>query len=269
MYIKDLKNRGGTMEPENASEPVQETEAIQPKNFFSRLGGVYLSPKNAFQEIGGSPRVLVPILVMIVIGFLLGFYLVRTIDVQAVVVSQLEKMVEQGRIPKEQMERSLPFAEKIASIQILVATSIGNVLFALIIAGFAKLFSALMGAQNRFKNLFSVTLYAMIAISILHSILMILVLHFKGSADMDINNIGSVVASNLGAVLGSFLGEDALPKFVLKLMEYVDVFAIWTIALLAIGYSAVSRKLKTAAAASWLIAAYAIIAIIGAAIRSR
>jgi hypothetical protein len=257
------------MEPENASEPVPETEVIQPKNFFSRLGGVYFSPKNAFQEIGSSPRVLIPIIALIVIGFLMGVYLVKTIDVQSVVVAQMEKAVEQGKMPKEQMEQMLPASEKIAQIVILVAGTLSGTIFALIFAGFAKLFSAFQGAQNKFGALFSVTLYAMIAISIIHSILMILVMRFKGTADVDINNLNSVVASNLGAVVGSLLSEDSLPKFVMKLMEYVDVFAIWTISLLSIGYSAVSKKLKTSAAATWLVAAYAIIAIIGAIFRSR
>jgi hypothetical protein len=257
------------VEPENANESVPETEAIQPKSFFSRLGGVYLSPKNAFQEIGGSPRVLIPIIVLIVIGFLVSFYLVKTIDVQSVVVAQMEKAVEQGKMPKEQMEQMLPVSEKIARIMILVAGTLSGTILALIFAGFAKLFSMFQGAQNKFGALFSVSLHAMIAISIIQSILLILVIHFKGTADMDINNLNSMVASNLGAVIGNLLSEDSLPKFVMKLMEYVDVFAIWTIALLSIGYSAVSRKLKTSAAASWLIAAYTVIAIIGAIFRSR
>jgi hypothetical protein len=255
------------MEPEITGEPVPEIEAVQPKSFFSRLGGVYLSPKNAFQEIGSSPRVLVPIIVMIVIGFLLGFYIVKTVDVQSIVVAQLEKAVEQGRMPKEQMERMLPGMEKFVSIRIMAATTIASVIIALIIAGFAKLFSAFAGAQNRFKALLSVTSFALIAISIVQTILTVLVLHFKGTADLNINNLNSVIASNLGAVLESILGDDALPKFAMGLAKAVDVFAIWTIALLSIGYSAVSRKLKTSTAATWLIAAYAIIVIISAMVR--
>jgi hypothetical protein len=69
-------------------------------------------------------------------------------------------------------------------------------------------------------------------------------------------------------VLASFLGEDDLPKFLMRLAGYIDVFAIWLIALLAIGYSAASRKLKTATAATWLGIAYGIIALIGSAIGS-
>jgi hypothetical protein len=257
------------VEPENANEPVPETEAIQPKNFLSRLGGVYLSPKDAFQEIGGSPSVWAPVIVMIVIGFLLGFYVVKTVDVQSVVVAQMEKAVEQGKMTQAQMAQALPFAEKFASIQILVVTSVASVIFALIIAGFAKLCSAIAGAQNRFKALFSVTAFTMIAISIIQTALTILILYFKGTADLNIQNLNSVVASNLGAALESLLGEDALPKFAMGLAKAVDVFAIWTIALLSIGFSAVSRKLETSAAAVWLVSAYIIIAIIGALLFSR
>jgi hypothetical protein len=253
------------MEPENTGEPVAETEAIKPKDFFTRLGGVYLSPKNAFQEIGGSPSVLLPIIALIVIGLLLGFYLVKTVDMQSMMVSQMEKAVDQGRMTKDQLEQQLPIAEKITSIMTLAAPPVISVLTVLIIAGFAKLFSVLVKAQNRFKALFSVTAFAVIAISIIQTILTVLVLHFKGTEDLDLEKMNSVVASNLGAILENFLGSDALPKFVVGLAQAVDIFAIWIIALLSIGFSAVSRKLKTSTAAAWLTTAYIIIAIIRAA----
>jgi hypothetical protein len=126
-----------------------------------------------------------------------------------------------------------------------------------------------MGAENRFKPLFSVTLYVMIAVSIVQSILLIVILHFKSPGDISLTNINSVMVSNLGSVLAGILGEDALPKFFMRLAGYVDLFAIWRIALLAIGYSAVSRKLKTTTAAIWLVAAYGVIAVIGSFVAMR
>jgi hypothetical protein len=256
------------VEPENAIEPISETEAIQPKNFFSRLGGIYLSPKNTFQEISSSPRVLIPIIALIVIGFLLSFYIANTVDLQAASVRQMEKLVEQGRITSEQMELMLPGSEKVAAIRFLAGGAIANVIVALIIAGFAKLFSLFAGAQNRFKALFSVTAFTLIAISIIQTVLTILILHFKGSEDLNIQDPTSIVASNLGAVLENMLGEDALPKFAMGLAKAVDVFAIWKIVLLSIGCSAVSRKLKTSIAATWLAGTYTILAIIGAIVLS-
>jgi hypothetical protein len=66
-------------------------------------------------------------------------------------------------------------------------------------------------------------------------------------------------------VLSALVGEDALPKYLMNLARYVDLFNIWLICLLAIGSAAVSRKLKTSTAAIWLGGAYAVMALIGAA----
>jgi hypothetical protein len=251
------------VESEDMSKSTPEAEAPSPKNFFSRLGGVYFTPGEAFKEIGYSPGVLVPIVVLIIIGLLAGFYLTKNLDLQAMMASQLENAVKQGRITQEQMEQQLSLLARFMGVQVLASAALGSLVISLIIAGFAKLFSIMVGAENRFKAIFSVTLYAMIAVSIVQSVLLILVLHFKGPGNVSITNIGSVVASNLRAVLSGLLGEDALPKFVMNLAGYVDLFAIWMIALLAIGYSAVSRKLKTSTAAKWLVGAYAVIAVIG------
>jgi hypothetical protein len=54
----------------------------------------------------------------------------------------------------------------------------------------------------------------------------------------------------------------------MSLANGIDIFVIWMIALLAIGYAMVSRKLKTATAAVWLAGAYFVLIVIGAALSS-
>ncbi len=252
------------MEPES----VPEEKAISPKNFFSRLGGVYFSPREAFQEIGGSPTILMPIIVLIVIGLLSGFYLTKTVDIHSIIADQQEQRVKQGSITKEQMEQQLPIAQKVTEGFILVSSAFGSLLISLAMAGFAKFFSSFASAENKFKAIFAATLYAVIAVTFVQSVLLVVVLQFKNPVDVDLRNINSMIASNLGALLRGILGEDALPRFVMSLASAVDIFAIWIISLLAIGYSAVSRKLKTATAATWLVVAYGIVAVAGAAFAS-
>jgi hypothetical protein len=237
--------------------------APTPRNFFSRLLGVYFSPRETFQEIGRSPRVLVPIIVMVVIGLLLGFYMTKRLDIQTMMVAQFDKQIAQGRMTKEQVEQQMPLMTKIAGIQILVAAALGNLIVSLIVAGVFKLVGTLIGAENRFKAVFSVTLYTIIAVSIISSALFVLILSFKDPGEISFENLNSLVSSNLGAILTSALGKDGLPKFIMKLAGWVDVFAIWMIALLAVGYSAVSQKLKTATAATCLGVLYGIVAVIG------
>ncbi len=247
------------MEPNAASETMPAPEAPGPRSFFSRFAGVYTSPRETFREIGRSPSVWVPLIVLLVISLGVAFYLTRTLDMEAVVAAQLEAAVQQGSLTQEQMEQQLAIASKFAGIQLLLMSVIGTLVVVFAIAGYAKLFSIFAGAENRFKPLLSVTTWSMLAVSIVQSALMVLVLQIKGAEDVSLTNINSLIASNLGAILTSLLGEDALPKMVISLAGMVDVFAIWTIALLAIGYSVVSKKLKTGTAAVWLAGGYVVV----------
>ncbi len=256
------------MESETVGESAQQPEEIKPRNFFSRLGSIYFSPGETFREIGRSPRVLVPIIAMIIIGLLVGYFLAQKIDVTSAISDQLEKVVAAGRMTKDQVEQQMPLLEKVGKIEIIVGSAIGNPLFALVIAAVFKLISAFISAENRFKTVFSVTAHAMIAISIVHSILLIAVLSFKNPGDVTATNVNSALVSNLGALFSTVFGDDALPKYVMRLTGYIDIFAIWIIALLAIGYSAVSRKLKTSTVATWLGCLYALVALVGAGLSS-
>ena len=251
------------MESNVARESMSE-ESPRPKNFFSRLEGVYFSPKEAFQEIGGSPRVLVPIIVFIAIGLLSGYYLTTKVDFQAMAAAQMEQRVQQGQVSPEQMEQQMAVVSKFMGLSVIIGAGISSPIICLIIAGFIKLISTFTGAENRYKALLAVCLYTMIAVSIVSTILMIVILYFKRPGEITATSINSVVASNLGAVLESILGENVLPKFFMAVARGIDIFNIWIIALLAIGSSAVSKKLKTSTAATWLVGTYAIIVIIGA-----
>jgi hypothetical protein len=257
------------MEPESANESLSEMEeAPQPRSFFSRIGGVYASPRDAFGEIGRAPRVFVPMIVLVIMGLLVGFYLVRNLDVESLIASRLEIAVQQHTITQQQMDQQLAIMSKFAGVQLILGSMISSLLLALMIAGYAKLVSAFSGAESRFRSLLSVTLYVLIAVSVIQSGLTILIMQLKGPGEVDLAHLGSVVASSLGAILTSILGDDVLPKFVTGLANAVDAFAIWKIVLLAIGYSVVSKKLKTGTAASWLVFAYAIYAVIAAAVSS-
>ncbi len=256
------------MESETVHESMQQEEPVKARNFFSRLGNIYFSPGETFGEIARAPRVLVPIIAMIVISMAAGYYLSTKIDLTSLQADQMEKLVAAGRLTQEQMEQQMAVVSKLGGIQLVVGAPISNLLMALIIAAVFKLISTFVSAENRFKTIFSVTIHALIAVSIVHSILLIAVLFFKSPGEVSATSINSVVASNLGALLSSVLGEDGLPKFVMRFAGWIDIFSIWIIALLSIGYSAASRKLKISTAATWLGCLYGIIAVIGSALGS-
>ena len=258
------------MESDSANTPMSEINEPKPKNFFDRLLGTYFSPADTFREIGRSPAVLMPIIALIVFGFLQGFYLSKYFDMESMFANnpaiQSQTQGEMTPEQKERAEQQIAVIAKFMKVFVLVSTGVGTLLFALIIAGVFRLVSKVVGAENSFKAVFCVTTYVMLAVGILSFALLALVASFKDPSELTYANMRSLLSSNLGAILGNLLGEDILPKYFMKLLGYVDVFAVWYIALLSIGYAAVSRKLKTATVATWFSILYGIIAVIGAAI---
>lgn len=245
-------------EPNDIAEP--EVEAVEPKSFFARLGNVYMSPGEAFEEITRTPRLAFPIIVLIIISMVAGFYTAGMIDTNSM-AAQMQQASAQGATP-EQMQAILPIALKVI---LTVISPIGSIIIILIVAGFFKVASIIATKENTYKDLFTVTVYASVAILIIQTIAIALTYYLKGPGTVSMYNIGSIVASSLGAILASLFGNDALPKFFMALAQRVEFFAIWKIVLLAIGYSKVTKKMKAATAATWLGIAYGVIALISAA----
>ena len=254
------------MDPEILDEAVNNEEEVKAKNFPARLGGVFLSPREAFTEIGRAPSWVIPFIALILISIFSGWYLAQKIDTRTATRSALEQAVKQGRITEEQMNQQMAMVAAAAGPLIAVTSAFGALLLCLVIAGYGKLFSMAAGAENIFKTLFAVSIYAVLAVSIVSTVLTVLILQIKGQSSVSDPN--SIVASSLGSWIESVVGADALPKFIMRLAGAVDIFNIWIIALLSIGFSAVSKKLKTSTAAIWLGGAYVIFSMIIAAIRS-
>jgi hypothetical protein len=259
------------VETGNAMEPVQSTDQSSRRSFFTILGGVYSSPGATFKDIGRTPTVLIPMIVLVILGAVTSYCLSLKVDVSTMAIeAMVEPQVARGNMTQAQADQLLERAANRTVAGTIVgslASGLTAVLIVLILASVAKLISStFLGAENRFKSLFSVTLYVSVAVGIIYTVLFLIILYFKDPSDLTLTTINSLVASNLGAMMSGVLGEDALPKFLARFLSWVDIFAIWRIALLSIGYSAVSRKLKTATAATWIMSIYIVIALIAAAI---
>ena len=260
------------MEPESFEEQAVNEEAVEAKNFFARLGCVYSSPREAFTEIGRAPRLILPIIAILLLGAFSGWYVSQKVDMSEVMRAQMERLVKRGMMTEGQMtmalaERNTPSTGRAAAM--IAGGGIAYLVYCLIFAGYGKFFSMMKGAKNSYKNLFTVSLYALLAVSIVSTVLTVIILQLKGQGRIVVADPNNIVASNLGTWIESAVGTDVLPVFIMKLLRAVDIFNIWIIALMSIGFSAVSNKLKTASAALWLVGAYVIIHIIGAAIAPR
>lgn len=218
-----------------------------PQSFLNRLIGVYFSPGETFQEIGRAPRVVVPIVALALLTLVLTFLASSRLPMEKLFTQRIDDAVQSGQMTEEQAEQQREGMKKITPYLKWIIPIIGlisAVVLPLIFAGVAKLASLIMGIENRFMPLFAVAIYTTLAISIISSILFIILLFIKPADEFDITN---PLGSNLSALL-SMLGVTELSKFMKALFSYIDVFYIWRIILLGIGFAAVSRRLKTSTA---------------------
>jgi hypothetical protein len=262
------------MKPElsYASEPASPAEPA-PLNFFSRITGIWFSPGETFTEIGSIKgsfgTILAPIMAIIVIGAAFGVVGVQRMGLENLrreAERPIQQMVDKGWIQPDQAAKILEDQRKkitLTSMSIQYGMTFGliYVIFALIIAGIFKLASVIMGWQNRFKYLFSVTLYTSLSVGIIFYLIGFALLFLKPADEIQLQTL---VGSNLAVALNSIMGEGTLTGFLKGLAMSVDVFAIWKLALLSIGFAAVSRKLKPTTVGIILGGLYVLLALVSA-----
>src|SRR5262245_2807951 len=160
-----------------ASQPVNSEPEPMPKNIFSRLVGIWFSPTETFAEIGRAPRVLIPTLLMVILAGATNYVVISRYGYENIVRKQIESMANAGFMPQDRAEEAIqqatsPSRITAGKIQGVAFAGIGIVVFLLITAGLFKLFSLMMGTENRFKQVYSVTVYAFLAIALISTVIL-------------------------------------------------------------------------------------------------
>jgi hypothetical protein len=252
------------MNPEMSYAAKPASAEAAPRNFFSRLIGVYFSPGETFAEMAQAPRALVPIIALALLFSISIVFVTSRMPMDRINEDRLQQQIASGRINEAQAEQQREGMRKIAPFMkfiIPISTAIWAVVMVFAFAGLAKLVSLMMGIENKYMPLVSVTTYAMLAVYIVSTVIFVILIFLKPIDEFDWSN---PVGSNLAALLAAF-GVEGLSKFVKGLLSYVDVFYIWKVALIAIGCAAVSHKLKPSSAMVYAGVVACVIALIGGA----
>lgn len=203
-------------------------------NSFSRIFGVLFSPKPTFDSIVRRPTWIVPVILGCI--FFISVVAIFTqrggwpsfFEKQDANSSRMQSMSAEDR--ERTMETQIKIAPKFGYVEGVVIPPIA----ALLVAGVLMLVFNLSGATKvDFKTSLGIVSYAWVP-WLVHGVLSILILFLKDASTVDLQNI---VASNPGALL-----SDDAAKWLVSLLGSIDIFAIWTLILLAIGYSATNPK---------------------------
>lgn len=208
---------------------------------FGRVVSVLISPGKTFRSIAEKPTWVAPLLVLIVLGVLSSVMMSGKMDWAEITRDSIAAKGQE--IPEDQLETIIDFQEKAGPIFMYGGSVLGQpVVFLLIALVFLVAFK-MLGGELTFKKSFAVIVHSMMPRALM-GVLSIPVILGKSELGFEELKTGSLLTSNLGA----FAPEDA-SSAVVALLSSVDVFSIWVLALLVIGFGAVAKVSKGAAAA--------------------
>lgn len=203
---------------------------------WGRPLGVLVSPLDTFRSIAARPSWLPPLLVLLVLFLAAQLVAMQKIDLEAAVREAMER---QGQpVDDEQVER-------FAGIQAKAGVACNAVLFPAGVALVAVLFWGLAnvaGGEIGFRRSFAVTTHGLMpnAVSSLLTVPVAL-----GRQEIDVAEAQQGI---LASHLGMFAPADA-PVWVTALLARVDLFSLWALVLLAVGFHLVGGLSKGASAA--------------------
>lgn len=166
------------------------------------------------------------------------------------------QLEQRGGLSEAEIDRTVGIALKMQRLNSTLA-SLGTPAIILIVAGIYSLALQLFGGDATFRQILSVTVYAWMPIAV-QSILRTAVILPRGMMSPD--EILRVLKSNPG----TFLEPSASPALK-AILSSLDLFYIWTLILLILGYTVASKLARktvaTIVVSVWLVVVLAITAI--------
>ena len=204
---------------------------------FARIIGVFFSPKKTFEDIVRKPSWVLPLLLSTILSVAVSVVINQRINWREFMSQQIEKSPRAAQLSADQKQQQIEGGAKITPIVTYTIGLLGPIL-GLLIIGLVMwgAYSLLGGASTNFTTSIAITAHAFLT-GLISSPLLILILYLKDPSAIDLEN---PLASNIAAVL-----PDDAAKWLVALCKSFDVFSIWTLILLAIGFAATSpKKLK-------------------------
>ncbi len=212
-----------------------------PKNTFQRIAGVLFAPASTFEDIARKPDVLVPMLLILVIGYINTFLMMPRMDWNAVSEAQIEAIkAKNPQMTDADLERVSRMTQAFGKVAGWIGPLLG-IIWWLILAGVLLLAFRMMGGQGTFKQALSTVLYSWIPMVIYYIVVTIVAV---GRGKIDPTHMVTVVKSN-----PAFLVDMKEHPALFSLLSALDLFTIWSIILLIFGFAALSKTTRAKAAA--------------------
>jgi hypothetical protein len=209
--------------------------------FFQNLVDLYFSPRDAFTRIVRAPKILVPLVayVVLVLGFT-GVWMSK-MDSREFMKAQIEESPRADQMSAEQKEQ---IVEQQARFMGVYGWVVGPVFIAIMLlvvsAALMFIYRFFYAGEVSFKQAFAIVVWVFLAVSIVSVPVTLAVLALKGDWNIDPNQ---AVQANLGLLLD----KSTAAKPLWALATSIDVFVLWMVFLLAVGFAVACRKSTSSA----------------------
>src|SRR3954452_15071189 len=211
---------------------------VEPKpNSFQRIIGVLFSPDSTFASIARRPDWVLPLALLLITSLAAGVIMAPRVDFAS---ATREAMEQNKNMSQEQIDRAARMTSSIAKVMTYLSPVL-SLIGLLIIAGILLLAFRLFGGEGDYKQAFSVTCYASVP-TIIKSVVTLIIIVVRGGI-VPAQALATIVRSNLG-----FLADMKTNPMAFALLSSIDIFSIWFLALLIIGFAYVSRLSKAKSA---------------------
>lgn len=233
----------------------------------ARLIDTFIAPHKTFADIKVNPRWWVAWLVSAIIGVVFAVVVGQKIDMAQFTRHQIEqskfaqKQMEQ--LTPEQQEQQIRIRASVTKVVFYVTPLFGLILGVVFAAVLMGIFNFVLAAEVTFPQALAIVFY-----SLLPRALLALLMSVSLGVASDPNSIdiaGNPMPTNIG-----FFMDPQGNKFIYSLISNLDLFAIWTVVLLGLGFATVSsnKKLTAGTGITTVFVIYGILILIGAALKA-
>jgi hypothetical protein len=229
-----------------------ELSAPPQMSVMARLGNIFFGPGDVFEDVRRSPRGWwLPIIVLLLLssgsGFLLQYKLNLTPETlaAAAVDAQLEQQGKTRKDLSDQEKAQVEGQEKFTALFFKFGPIVGVVFFAVFFAVVSLIYWLILmiaQAKTTFLRVLSVVAFSYFAPNLIKLLLQVVYTFLVNPENVDpkaFMQSGSLLTTSL-AFLVSAKEHAALWTF----LNWIDVFSIWFLVLLGIGFGAISLKRK-------------------------
>ena len=237
-------------QPQHTASATEEPARLGP---LARLTGTLLSPGETFADVNRKPTWIAPVIIAVVTVLASTFFFQWRVnpDWDSILRNRIKKQMEARNqsLTDEQLQQQVSLAKGIAKFSPLIGVVVTPV-FYVILAGIFALGLMFIQAKTTFKKILSVVAWSWTATAIVLTVVTmasLMVRDEEGLRSIDPTDSAGIVPSNLAAFLPS--ETSAVIK---AAAGSLDVFSIWFLILLTIGFAAIagSRKITTSKTAT-------------------